>query len=127
MNTETQLARRSNNAIASIRTSALIALFALASAVALADQQPVPATRVAKVSLVGLDISTPEGARAAYERIRTVAERLCFLVEEDPYREIFEACVHETLANAVRRIHTPALAAAQESHQHPKSEPRSNR
>jgi hypothetical protein len=41
MNTETQLARRSNNPIASIRTAALIALFALPSAGALADQHPV--------------------------------------------------------------------------------------
>lgn len=57
MNTETQQARRSNNPRASIRTAALIALFALASAVAVADQQPVPATRVAKVSLVGTSVS----------------------------------------------------------------------
>jgi hypothetical protein len=93
MNTETQLARRSNNAIASIRTSALIALFALASAVALADQQPVPATRAAKVSLVGLDISTfripdqqalalqvPAGPRAdpLYQRLKLLPIRRAY-------------------------------------------------
>ena len=51
MNTETQLARRSNNPIASIRTATLIALFALPSAGALAEQQPV-------LSLADLDLST---------------------------------------------------------------------
>jgi UrcA family protein len=53
-------------------------MFALASAAALADQPLAPATRVAKVSLGGLDLSTTAGARVAYERIKTVAERLCF-------------------------------------------------
>jgi UrcA family protein len=82
------------------------ALFTLASTVALADQSagPAPVTRFAKISLAGLDLSTAEGARAAFERIKTAAERLCFQVENDPYREIYEACVRETLANAVRRI-----------------------
>jgi len=106
MNTETQLPRRPIRA-------ALVAMFALTSAVALADQPPVPATRVAKVSLGGLDLSTSAGARIAYERIKTVAERLCFLVGDDPYRETYEACVHETVANALRRINAPTLAALQ--------------
>jgi UrcA family protein len=106
MNAETQLPRRSILA-------ALVAMFALASALALADQPPAPATRVAKVSLGGLDLSTPAGARIAYDRIRTVAERLCFQVEDDPYREIYEACVRETLANALRQINAPTVAALQ--------------
>ena len=104
MDTETQLPRRSIRA-------ALVAMFALASAVALADQPPAPATRVAKVSLGGLDLSTPAGARIAYERIKTVAERLCFQLTDDPYRETYEACVHETLANALRRVNAPTVAA----------------
>ena len=104
MNTKTQLPRRSIRA-------ALVAMFALASVVALADQPPAPVTRVAKVSLGGLDLSTPAGARIAYERIKTVAERLCFQLTDDPYRETYEACVHETLANALRRVNAPTVAA----------------
>jgi UrcA family protein len=65
MNTETQLARRSNNPIASTRTAALIALFALASAGALADQQPV-------LSLADLDLSTSAGVDAARDRLTAV-------------------------------------------------------
>jgi UrcA family protein len=114
MTTETQLHRSSVRRHTPIRAAAFVALFALASA-ALADQsaEPAPATRVAKVSLAGLDLSTPAGARIAYERIKTVAERLCFLVGDDPYRETYEACVRETLANALRRINAPTVAALQ--------------
>jgi UrcA family protein len=118
MNTETQPPRRSISRSTPIRV-ALVAMFALASAVALADQPPALATRLAKVSLAGLDLSIPEGARAAYERIKAIAERLCFQLGDDPYRETYDACVHEALANAVRRMNAPALAAVQESHTAP--------
>jgi UrcA family protein len=118
MNTQTQLPRRSISRSTSIR-AALVAMFALASAVALADQPPARATRSAKVSLVGLDLSTPEGKRAAYERIRSIVERLCFQLWDDPHREVYDACVRETLANAVRRVNAPSLAAVQESHTAP--------
>jgi UrcA family protein len=111
MHTETQLPRRSISLQTSIRAAAIAALFALSSTVTVADQPPASATRVAKVSLVGLDLSTPEGKRAAYERIRSVVERLCFQLWDDPHREIYDACVHETLGNAVRRIDAPTLAA----------------
>jgi UrcA family protein len=96
----------------SIRAAALVALFALTSAVALADRSP--ATGVAKVSLTGLDLSTPEGARAAYERIRITAKRLCFQLS-DPRRVddqvLYNACLIETLADTVRRINAPTVAA----------------
>ena len=103
----TRVAQRPRRSI----RAALVAMFALASGVALADQPPAPVSRVAKVSLAGLDLSTPEGARAAFERLKTIAERLCFQVGDDPYREFYEACVRETLANAVRRIGAPTHAA----------------
>ena len=109
MNTETQLTARSISPLISIRAAALVALFAFTSAAALADQPP--ATRVATVSLAGLDLSTPEGKRAAYERIRSVVERLCFQLWDDPHREIYDACVHESLADGVRRINAPTIAA----------------
>jgi hypothetical protein len=40
-------------------------------------------------------------------RAAAFVERLCFQVGDDPYRETYEACVHETLANALRRINAP--------------------
>jgi len=108
MNTKTSLAIRSISPLISIR-AALLALFALASAAALADQPP--ATKVAKVSLAGLDLSTPEGAHAAYERIKTVAKRLCFQVDNDPFREIYARCERETVTDAIRKFNAPTMAA----------------
>jgi UrcA family protein len=116
MNTETRLPRRSFSPHTGIRTIAMVVLFGLAPAAALADPPaaPVAATRSAKVSLADLDPSTPEGARVAYERIRSVAERLCD-DREDPWSRYhaatYNACVRETVADAVRQIQTPALAA----------------
>jgi UrcA family protein len=109
MKSETQLTPRS---LISIRAAALVAMFALTSAVALADQPP--PTRVAKVSLAGLDLSTPEGARAAYERIKSTAERLCFQLSNTRKiddQAVYYACVIDTLADTVRRINVPAVAA----------------
>ncbi len=112
MKTETQLTLRSISPLISLRAAALVTLFAFTSAVALADQAP--ATRVAKVSLAGLDLATPEGARAAYERIKTTAEHLCFQLS-DPRKiddqAVYNACVIETLADTVRRINAPTVAA----------------
>jgi UrcA family protein len=90
------------------QAAALVVLCAIAPAVALADQPP--ATQVAKVSLSGLDLATGEGSRAAYARIKIAAERLCFQVESDPFREIYARCVRETLADVIRRINAPSLA-----------------
>ncbi len=112
MNTETQQSVRSINPLTSIRAAALIALFALTSAAALADQPP--ATKVAKLSLAGLDLSTADGARIAYERIKATAERLCFQLSDSrkiDYQAVYNTCVNETLANTVRRINAPTVAA----------------
>jgi len=112
MNTETQRAVRSIRPLISIRAAALAALFALTSAAALADQPP--ATKVAKVSLAGLDLSAPEGAHTAYERIKTVAERLCSQLADDreiDYQAVYNVCVNDTLADTVRRINALTVAA----------------
>jgi UrcA family protein len=115
MTTGTQLHRYSVRRHTPIRAAAFVALFALASA-AIADQsaEPAPVTRVAKVSLADLDLSTPQGAHAAHDRLRIAAEHLCFQLA-DPrkidFRAVYDFCVAETLADAVRRIHAPALAA----------------
>jgi len=85
MNTETQSLHRSISPQTAIRTAALTALFALAPAAAFADPPAAlaPDTRVAKVSLAGLDLSTPEGARAALHRLRMAAHHLCWELGDD--------------------------------------------
>src|SRR5579863_5730228 len=110
MTTDTQVPGRSS-AQTAIRAAALVALCVLAPTVALSDQPPV--TRVAKVSLGDLDLLTAAGSRAAYERIKVVAERLCSQVENEPFQEIYARCVRETVTAAIRRINAPALAAVE--------------
>ncbi|MGO8830120.1 MAG: UrcA family protein [Steroidobacteraceae bacterium] len=114
MNTETQLSSISPKT--AFRAAALAALFALASAVAVADQPPdrIASTRAAKVSLAGLDLSTPEGARTAYKRIKATAERLCFQMGDPSLidnQALYNDCVLKTFADTVRRISSPALVA----------------
>jgi UrcA family protein len=115
MNTKTHLAARPISSQIACRAAALGALFTFASVAAFADQ-PAPAadTRAAKVSLAGLDLSTPEGAHSAYERIKTTAERLCFQLSDSrdiDSQAVYSACVIDTIVDTVRRINAPTLAA----------------
>jgi UrcA family protein len=115
MNTATHLAPVSCLK-ANIRTTALLALCALASAGAVADPQSgaSPATRSAKVSLAGLDLSTAAGARAARERLHQTARRLCAQVADSldlSHQANFLKCVDETLAKALGQVAAPALVA----------------
>jgi UrcA family protein len=60
-------------------------------------------TRAVNVPLAGLDLSTPEGSRAAHERLETMARRLCTELarnHELTYQPNYAACVHDTLAGA---------------------------
>jgi UrcA family protein len=107
MNTATRLAPASCLK-ADIPTTALLALCVLASAaVAAPPTDTTPVTRSAKVSLADLDLSTPEGVRAARERLRGTARRLCTQVADDldlSHQPNFVACVDETLAAALRKV-----------------------
>jgi UrcA family protein len=91
-----------------IPTTALLTLCVLASAaVAGPTSDTAPVRRSARVSLAGLDLSTPDGARAARERLRGTARRLCGQVADDldlSHQSNFVACVDETLATALRRV-----------------------
>jgi UrcA family protein len=116
MNTETHLPHRPIGPQSSKRTGAMVALLALTSAIALADQPPqrIAEIRAAKVSLAGLDLSTPEGARAARDRIKIVAERLCFQMSDPSLidnQATYNVCVLESLAATVRRINAPTVTA----------------
>jgi UrcA family protein len=117
MKNETPPAHRSFNPLISIGAAALIAVFALTSVEALADQPP--ATRVATVSLTGLDLSTPEGARLAYERIKTTVKRLCFQLSDSRKIDdqiLYNECLVDTLADTVRRINSPTVASLEKWH-----------
>jgi UrcA family protein len=118
MNTATRFAPASCLK-AGLPTTALLALCVLASAAEAAPtRDTAPVTRSAKVSLAGLDLSTLDGARAARERLRGTARRLCAQVADDldlSHQSNFVACVDETLAAALRQAAkigaSPARAA----------------
>ena len=92
---------------ASLRTTILLALCLLASAaVAGPIVDTLPVTRSARVSLAGLDLSTPEGSHVARERLRRAVVRLCGQVADEldlSLQSNFVACVDETLAAALRQ------------------------
>jgi UrcA family protein len=93
----------------------LLALCIMGSADALAGSEvDAPVTRSAKVSITGLDLSTPQGARAARERLRRTARKLCAQVtdELDLSRHAnYLACVDESVAKAMQQVAPPSVVA----------------
>ena len=97
--------------------AACIGLPAIAPLVAFADPPTAepPRTLESKVSLSDLDLSTPEGVRAAHKRLRQKAEYLCRQLGDSvrtTYRWTHAACVQATLADAIQRLSVPALVAS---------------
>jgi len=71
------------------------------------------ATRTATVSLADLDLSTPEGARMARERLEAMAQRVCGELARLPdssYQPNYAACVQDTLAGALAQADAVAVA-----------------
>jgi UrcA family protein len=119
MNAETH---RSPRLELAVLKAALIALCAIAPIPGIAQGQPEPApeTLTARVSLGDIALSTPEGQRVAYERLRQTARRLCSSLEARHPESLahypsYIRCVDETLARAWQRVNAPALAATQNS------------
>ena len=104
---------------AALRTMGLIALCVAAPIAAIAQQSSVAAeTSSAKVSLAGLDLSTPEGLGIARDRLHDAARLLCSRVADSRdlgHQPHFVACVDEAMAAALRQISGPALAAITQS------------
>jgi UrcA family protein len=101
-------------------TGALLALSSMVPPAALADQPATGAseTRMARVALADLDLSTLEGARVAQDRLQEAARRLCAQLAES--RDVgrswhLRACIDATLASALRQIGSPTLASATDS------------
>jgi len=115
MNTYTYVLRRIGRRVA-LWTAVLIMLLAIGPATVMADtrQLPAPDTRIAHVSLTDLDLSTPEGLRIAYDRLHETARHLCTQLKNMhsiSYHPDFIECVDETLADALRQVKGPTLAA----------------
>ena len=102
--------------LSAVLAGACVALLAVAPLAALADPPTAPAahTLAYKVSLADLDLSTPEGIRAAHKRLRGKAESLCRQLWDSTsasFRWTYAACVQATLAQAIQQLNAPALAA----------------
>jgi UrcA family protein len=120
MSTPPKLTRRLSSHCGAVRNATLIGLLAIAPVHATAGKHvaTVSETRVAKVSLADLDLSTPEGARAARERLHAMARHLCMRLEGDHdlgHQPHFVACVDETLVDALLQLNSLALASEQSS------------
>jgi UrcA family protein len=126
MNTDTYMLR-SFSPRGAVWTAGLMALLAIAPVMVMADTPPVPAPdmRAVRVSLADLDLSTPEGARAARERLHETARRLCSQLADGQdlsHQPNFVACVGDALADALRQVDAlrqakkPALASMPGSH-----------
>ena len=116
--------RRLRPSLHAVVAAACIGLPAIAPLVAFADPPTAapPRTLDSKVSLSDLDLSTPEGVRAAHKRLRHKAEHLCHQLWDSTsasFRWTYDACVKETLADAIQQLNAPALAAAHRSRAKP--------
>jgi len=99
-----------------VRTAVLTALCVLICATAMA-QQPSGAVESAsrKISLAGLDLSTPEGMAAARERVHEAARQLCSEVAHSTdlaHQPNFIKCVDATMASALQQLSGPKRVAA---------------
>jgi UrcA family protein len=116
MNIKTRLRHRTFDRIALLPAVALATILVGVTAPVLADApQPTATTEsvTANVSLADLDVSTPEGARAASARLAKVAQHLCRKLGDT--RRVSDSatyadCYRETLANALRQVNVTVVA-----------------
>jgi UrcA family protein len=98
-----------------IGTTTLLALCVICSADALAGSQvDASVTRSSKVSIADLDLSTPQGARAARERFRQTARKLCAQAADEldlSHHANYLACVDDTVAAALKEVQEGASAS----------------
>jgi UrcA family protein len=96
--------------------TACLVLSAVAPLVAFGEPPVASATSTleSRVALSDLDLATPEGVTLAHKRLERKAEYLCrqFWDDDSMLRRTYEACVNETLANALQQLNMSVLAAA---------------
>ena len=104
---------------AAVRTVGRIALCVAALIVAIAQQSSVAAeTSSAKVSLAGLDLSTPEGLGIARDRLHDAVRLACSRVADSrdlAHQPNFVKCVEDTQARAMQQVKKPALSEVEQS------------
>jgi UrcA family protein len=119
MNTENPMYRPRRKSIACV--ASLLTLSIIESAVAM----PGPKTdnprdsRSEKVSIAGLDLSTPDGLNVARERVSQVARRLCLqLVDQnDRSRQWnYVNCVDDAVASAMQQVSGPSRSIVAKTH-----------
>jgi UrcA family protein len=118
MNNKTYLCHGAFDPKSLLPAVGLAVMLATVTGTVLADPPPAVAKTesvVATVSLADLDVSTPQGARAASARLAKVVQRLCRKLGDT--RSVsnwatYADCYSETLADALRRLNVPALASA---------------
>jgi UrcA family protein len=68
-------------------------------------------SRSEKVSIAGLDLSTPDGLSVARERVHQVARRLCLqLVDQNDlsHQSNYVSCVEDAVAGAMQQVSGPS-------------------
>lgn len=103
-----------------LSTGTVLALSATFPGAAMADQlaSGAPETRMARVALTNLDLSTLEGARIARDRLQEAARQLCVRLAES--RDVgrqwhLRACTNEAVADAWRQLSTRAPVSVRNS------------
>jgi UrcA family protein len=94
-------------------TSALLTMTALAMAAPPATPSSADA-RATRVSLADLDLATAQGVRIARQRVTAAAQRLCWQLGDANRASntaTVSACVRDTIAEAMRAIELPQVAA----------------
>lgn len=91
-------------------TATLLAASALMTAGAHAEDYPV---RVETVQFQDLNVNTPAGAQALYDRIYAAANRVCeWSSSGDPFAAVRTSkCARKAAAKAVEQLKLPALTA----------------
>lgn len=94
----------------SVRAAAMLGLSLMSFAAAMAGQPQTKSTISEKVSIAGLDLSTPGGMSAARGRVQAAARRLCFKLADSQdlsRHENYVECVNEAVTGAMLQIGGP--------------------
>jgi UrcA family protein len=116
MNSQLQPVDRSFVAYKLMPGAALSAILALAPGVLIAQSRSAmnPEVVAAKVSLADLDLTTPEGAHVAHDRLAAAALALCNKFGDT--RKVSDVatradCTRDAFSDALRRLHAHPLVA----------------
>jgi UrcA family protein len=106
MNTITSTPRRT------LVAGAILAALACSFATASSAEDPTAPPQVT-VKFADLDISTPQGAAALYNRIHSAAIEVCsrMYVDRLAYSLHRDACLKTVIGGAVTKVNRPALSA----------------